>query len=69
MRQGQEQAGEKFAAPRKPAFCERLVTETLEQRNEPALVLQDLPLSSAPKTYQVSSTYCFTITITSIRYI
>ena len=49
MRQGQEQAGEKFAAPRKPAFCERLVTETLEQRNEPALVLQDLPLSSAPK--------------------
>jgi len=44
MRQGQEQAGEKFAAPRKTALRERLVTETLEQRNEPILVLQDLAI-------------------------
>ena len=42
MRQGQEQAGEKFAAPRKTALRERLVTETPEQRNEPTLVLQNL---------------------------
>lgn len=44
MRQGQEQAGEKFAAPRKPALRERPVTETLEQRNEPTLVLQNLAI-------------------------
>jgi hypothetical protein len=42
MRQGQEQAAEEFAAPRKTALRERLVTETLEQRNEPTLVLQNL---------------------------
>ena len=45
MRQGQEQAGEKFAAPRKTALRERLVTETFEQRNEPTLVLQNLAIS------------------------
>jgi hypothetical protein len=68
MRQSEEYAREKFAAPRKPALCERLVTETLEQGNELVLVLQDLPLSSAPITYQVSSTYCFSITIILVRY-
>ena len=45
MRQGQEQAGEKFAAPGKTALRERLVTEILEQRNEPTLVLQNLAIS------------------------
>jgi len=44
VRQGKEQAGEKFAAPRKTALRERLVTETLEQRNEPTLVLQNLAI-------------------------
>jgi len=44
MRHGQEQAGEKFAAPRKTALRECLVTETLEQRNEPTLVLQNLAI-------------------------
>ena len=44
MRQGQEQTSEKFAAPRKTALRERLVTETFEQRNEPTLVLQNLAI-------------------------
>ena len=44
MRQGQEHTGEKFAAPRKTALREGLVTETLEQRNEPTLVLQNLAI-------------------------
>jgi hypothetical protein len=39
MRQGKKQAGEKFAAPGKPAFGERLVTKTLEQWDEVILVI------------------------------
>lgn len=44
MSQGQEQAGEKFATPRKTALRKRLVTKTLEQRNEPTLVIQNLTI-------------------------
>jgi hypothetical protein len=39
MRQGQKQAGEKFATPRKPPLGVRLVTKTLKQRKEVILVL------------------------------
>jgi hypothetical protein len=64
MRQGQKQAGKKFAAPGETPLGECLVTKTLEQRNEAIFVLHDLPQLRQPPSHRGSLlTYCFAIAI------